>query len=494
MTTTRFASPVFSVSCVRGSSIPEDDFGSSACDALVAVASGGGSARSGIPNTVTLLQVDVKGADSGKPVPFISETPVATFNTGRRLVTQLDVSVSKRRFVACTVDAATWMLEIVNDDGVKKNSVDKKEKEGKEATSGDGKKDVDGSSGDASSASGEKSTASRRRLKIVSVLETTTDESESEPAQNIVRFSRLQPHRFAAGGNDGILRVFDIEGDDGSDPDDAATSVKVVLACEFKRHTKEIKDLTFHPANENIVVSVSIDATCRVWSLSTMSMLQMLPADTARNMTYRGCRFSADGMSLLTLQNPSRRGASYLVVWRQRAVAAAEGVKNSADSETTATSAEKEKPIGARGTFLVHSAVKIANVPSTGIDASADGRAIAISDCSGALSILDQTSYRFIGKNPKCHALPITGLTFLGSESSGMILSSHIATCSMDKSCGVVCVPAPRSSVLVTIVYIVLLLAVAVGVLFLTAYLACADEVDTDDIFNIYVCAIIRKT
>ena len=155
MTTTRFASPVFSVSCVRGSSIPEDDFGSSACDALVAVASGGGSARSGIPNTVTLLQVDVKGADSGKPVPFISETPVATFNTGRRLVTQLDVSVSKRRFVACTVDAATWMLEIVNDDGVKKNSVDKKEKEGKEATSGDGKKDVDGSSGDASSASGE---------------------------------------------------------------------------------------------------------------------------------------------------------------------------------------------------------------------------------------------------------------------------------------------------------------------------------------------------
>ena len=440
---TRFDSPFFSVSCVRGRIVPDEE-SPCGCDSLVAVASGGGSARSGIANCVKLLSVDVVGGDGSKGgKPAIVKEPVASFDTKDKLVTQLDVSVD-RRFVACTQGAGCRLLEIA------KRKEEKKEEE-------------ENSEGGV-------------KIMLEHVLEQVTDEDESEPAQNVVRFSRLQPHRLATGGADGIVRVWDIEESDES-------AVTLARAGCLKRHTKEVKDLAFHPLNEDLLVSVSPDSTCRVWNLASMELIQMLPSDTARGMTYRSCRFSSDGHSLLTLQNPRRRGASYLVVWRQH------DVKASATKET----------IDAKGTFMVQSATKVADVPSTGFDASADGRAIAISDCAGGITVLDQSSYSFVGKFPGVHALPVTGITFLGSMSNkDTILSSHIATCSMDKSCAVVCVPTQRSSsTLGVIFYTLLFLLLSITALLATAYVACEDKdsasVENDDFLNVPVCGTIQN-
>ena len=182
----------------------------------------------------------------------------------------------------------------------------------------------------------------------------------------LVRFQSFK-HIGLRQGADGIVRVWMVS--------DESAEVTLARADCLKRHTKEVKDLAFHPLNEDLLLQVSPIAVPRL-NLASMELIQMLPSDTARGDDMI-MPVSSDGHSLLALQNPRRRGASCRL-----------------SAATRRGSVCNKETIDAKGTFMVQSATKVADVPSTGFDASADGRA-AISDCAGGITVLDQSRVQF---------------------------------------------------------------------------------------------------
>ena len=96
----------------------------------------------------------------------------------------------------------------------------------------------------------------------------------------VVAFDRAGTH-IAAAGDDGVARVWTIEG---------------TLVAELRGHDGPIYDAVFAPDGKSLVTTGN-DATVRIWDVETHTSL---PPSTCHTGAVYSARFSPDGQYVLT--------------------------------------------------------------------------------------------------------------------------------------------------------------------------------------------------
>ncbi|KAF0700927.1 Aste57867_8575 [Aphanomyces stellatus] len=261
---------------------------------LVAIAGGGGAAKSGIKNCMTLARVPPPVDATSKPLLDV----VMEIDTGEQLISGVAIG-SKDELLALTMGNKTAVYRV-----------------------------TDGPKG-----------------KAIFVTDFQTDFAKEDSYQNVVKFSP-DGTQLATGGEDGIVRIWtltipstdeneDDEDGDQADLDDAAyrKAFRVSAPIVLEGHNGCINGLSWH-AMGNKLLSCAKDGQCILWSqtkkppytwkkaatLGLAGELALQKEDKATNrgkFVYRGCQFEVaddDDASIVTLQTPAR-GSSYLTKW-----------------------------------------------------------------------------------------------------------------------------------------------------------------------------------
>ncbi|CAM9543911.1 unnamed protein product, partial [Hapterophycus canaliculatus] len=136
---------------------------------------------------------------------------------------------------------------------------------------------------------------------------------------------------LATGGEDGILRVWELRADTRgawlSDvgEDDQPPSLSVDLMRECKGHTKPVTCVRFHPSG-SLILTASKDGTCRLWDCERGLEAALLPttsglppaaaAAKAPVIMCRSCCFSPDKSDAIFSVQSGPRGNAYVTEWR----------------------------------------------------------------------------------------------------------------------------------------------------------------------------------
>ena len=179
---------------------------------------------------------------------------------------------------------------------------------------------------------------------------------------------------------------------------------------------RRVVDLCFH-YKLPFLVSCSEDNGCRVWDWEASLTSQLIPADTSKKLTFRACRLS--GNSLVTLQVPRRKGASYISCFRM--------VKQ-----------------GESFRFQLQKTQLASSRKCTTMCVGGDGVYIGVADALGDVHLFDQASLDLVGKVVGVHSLAVTSMSFakvespLLSSSANQARFTHIVTMSADKTVAMV--------------------------------------------------------
>ncbi|RQM22145.1 hypothetical protein B5M09_009030 [Aphanomyces astaci] len=286
---------------------------------LIAICGGGGSAKTGVKNTVDVYSMPSRG------VPY---RLLGSADTGSELPSSVAIS-SDGSWLAVSVNAACWVYEVL----------------AKAAS-------TDSDTPDAAPA-----------LELVLRVKFRTDFCAIDSSQTCACF--VGPRTLVTGGEDSVIRIWTISHSPSSNPttpttaasliagpppakDDDAEPVPVVtpvvgdqafhdttvvtLANEYRGHTKRIKQIHVDPFSRNAVVTSDEGATCHLWRIDdpcAAAFFTTTAPDTLRDHVlpnnppttkgpfkhqFRCVRFSPTGQALYTVLSPPR-GDAYLLKW-----------------------------------------------------------------------------------------------------------------------------------------------------------------------------------
>ncbi|CAM6098985.1 unnamed protein product [Calypogeia fissa] len=190
--------------------------------------------------------------------------------------------------------------------------------------------------------------------------------------QNCLVFS-ADGTRFATGGEDGHLRVFEWP------------SLELLLN-EPNAH-QSVKDLDFS-LDSSLLASTGDSGPCRIWDISKASAVAVLTSDKGSNLGF--CRFSRDGTKSILYITLREGGKGLIGMW-------------------DTNSWEK---VGAK---------KLSDVPISAFSISPDGKFLAIGSSEGALSIVDAKRLAATQQLKSAHMVFVTSMEF--SPNSRALLS-----------------------------------------------------------------------
>ncbi|EQC33453.1 hypothetical protein SDRG_08965 [Saprolegnia diclina VS20] len=244
---------------------------------FVAIAGGGGSAKSGIKNCVTLARLPHALDTAIKP----TLVPFHEIDTGDDLVSGVSIG-TKGGLVALTMGNKTVIYRV---------------------------------------RIGSKTTSAH-------VTEFQTDFAKDDSYQSVLRFSP-DGTKLATGGEDGTVRVWELTIPDHDDDETFAKGFKATEVAKLDGHSGCISGLSWHATNTKLLTCAK-DGQCFLWALTDNKKkktwtktgklglagelaLQKLDAKANRGkFIYRACHFHLD--EIVTLQTPAR-GSSYLTKW-----------------------------------------------------------------------------------------------------------------------------------------------------------------------------------
>mmetsp|Transcript_28571 Transcript_28571/g.48291 ORF Transcript_28571/g.48291 Transcript_28571/m.48291 type:complete len:419 (-) Transcript_28571:278-1534(-) len=232
----------------------------------------------------------------------------------------------------------------------------------------------------------------------------------------IVAFDRSRGSIVATGDGAGVIRLFKLEnvGDvisalstrtNKEDNGSFSKTLKVSKAVKkLVGHTGAITNLQFDKIGKRLCSS-SKDGTCRLWDVSTASEMCVLPATSGLPPVFskdkkelkqmcRSCMFSPiDDRVIFTLQNAAR-GSSYATRWF---------VTEAADSRMEGSG-------GAAASCEPQRVVLISSSPVPCMAVSFDGLRLVAGDTQGTVFVLDATSLRKL-YSYEGHQLPVSCLS-----------------------------------------------------------------------------------
>lgn len=245
------------------------------------------------------------------------------------------------------------------------------------------------------------------------------------------------------GGDDSICRIWDV--------DTSNKNWEITLSVELKGHTGPIMALSLHSALP-ILATASKDGSCKVWNLRTEQILFNIPpldgnaglpstvsspsnTPTKNSIECRGCAFTKNGTSLITIQSP-RRGSASLILWSFED----SGISNDKNASI------EVNPVPIR-------VVVASKVPAIKLAVSEDSDFIAVGISDGSISIFNGSTLKKISTKI-LFDLPVTGLKFSP-------VSNILAACSADRKCVVAKISTPYSTIFVLFFIIISILLVS---------------------------------
>eukprot|EP00557_Chaetoceros_sp_GSL56_P013755 CAMPEP_0176484208 /NCGR_PEP_ID=MMETSP0200_2-20121128/4331_1 /TAXON_ID=947934 /ORGANISM="Chaetoceros sp., Strain GSL56" /LENGTH=523 /DNA_ID=CAMNT_0017880665 /DNA_START=53 /DNA_END=1621 /DNA_ORIENTATION=+ len=199
------------------------------------------------------------------------------------------------------------------------------------------------------------------------------------------------------------------------------------LVHELKGHIRAVCCSVYHPKNPLVLMSSAKDGTCRIWNLGMakqnenendendnlcMEELQCRiydpkgPAPKAANILnpkpgqclVRGCAFGdLDGRILYTVQS-GRKGGAFLSVWKliRRAC--------------TIEEQEQEQEKGPKFVFEFKETMRkqVSNFPVSAMSLSGDYTMLALGDTNGCITLLSTATFQKIKFWDGAHDLPVT--------------------------------------------------------------------------------------
>ncbi|OQR97506.1 hypothetical protein ACHHYP_10897 [Achlya hypogyna] len=350
---------------------------------LVAICGGGGSARTGVHNTV---DVYATGGD-------VDYTLLGSANTGTELASGLAISPDGR-LLAVSINAGCWLYSIAYDP-------------------------LD----------------TQKKFALEFLVKFQTDFAAAESGQSSVVF--VGNKTLLTGGEDSTVRTWAVATDVatkgyvtspalGGAPDmtpvvgDIAVGdhTHVMLVSEFTQHTKRIKQIHVDPFSRHLVVSSDEAAACHLWwlheahavacSLSQADALAACFAAFPKSVPptpkgfksppppkhqFRCVRFAPNGQFLMTVLSPPR-GDAFLVKW------------------VPATTSQVE----ATGWQWTIAAIAVAgNEPVGSCCISDDGALVATATASGDVQTFRTIDLAKVVRRPLPdeHTFAVTGMAFL---------------------------------------------------------------------------------
>eukprot|EP00752_Nemacystus_decipiens_P006396 g5761.t1 len=257
------------------------------------------------------------------------------------------------------------------------------------------------------------------------------DYAEKESGVNSMAFVQRKPGMsggngetegvtlLATGGEDGVLRVWELRADtltDGSDDGDGERlpSISIDIIGECKGHAKPVTCVRFH-RSAAVVLTASKDGTCRLWDWERGSEAALLPttsglpptaaAAKAPAIMCRSCCFSPDKPDAIFSVQSGPRGSAYVTEWRY---------------------ALRQDITGGEGLLYDVKPVKVTLAsphPATSLSVRDDGTRLAVGNVEGTVLVYRLPGFAKVMEYP-AHDLPVTGLGFSPRE-AGVALGGY---------------------------------------------------------------------
>lgn len=294
-------------------------------------------------------------------------------------------------------------------------------------------------------------------ITLVKKAEFVADKAAEEPSVNCCCITR--ENVVVTGGEDGTCRLWTL-----SKGKSSKDEWKAVPAGDLTGHTSPIMALSLHPTNP-WVCSASKDGTCKVWNISTKSLLLDIPhidglAGVGSNklgkkptMECRGCCFSEDGEHLYTIQS-ARSGSTHLIKWVWEDEQKGTNEKGANGKGTNGKGTNKKSTMIAKPIKYIAAA----KIPSTRLKINDSGTLLALGTCEGSTEVFDTRTLSKV-KKFTCHALPVTGLGFCPSKiplTAGK--RALLVSCSADRIMAKMPINEPMSLLTMLLVLLAILL------------------------------------
>eukprot|EP00903_Cladosiphon_okamuranus_P012539 g11742.t1 len=226
---------------------------------------------------------------------------------------------------------------------------------------------------------------------------------------------------LATGGEDGVLRVWELRADVPTNGNDNGVggklpSISVDMVGECKGHTKPVTCVRFHPSAA-VVLTASKDGTCRLWDWKRGSEAAFLPttsglpptaaAAKASVIMCRSCCFSPDKPDAIFSVQSGPRGSAYVTEWRY-------------------TLRQDDAGTAGKGVLYDVKPVKVSPAsphPATSLSVRGDGTRLAVGNVEGTVLVYRLPGFAKVMEYP-AHDLPVTGLGFAPRE-AGVALGGY---------------------------------------------------------------------
>lgn len=208
---------------------------------------------------------------------------------------------------------------------------------------------------------------------------------------------------------------------------------------ELDGHVKAICSVCFHPTNSGVMMSSAKDGTCRIWNMAQegdkcMKVLECKifdpkgpePSSQILNpkigqCLVRGCAFGdLEGKTLYTIQS-GRKGGAFLSVWKfvRRAIP-------SSDENVPSTFQSDFQEIDRR---------QVSIYPVSAMSISGDMKTLALGDTNGSITLLNTKTLRKDKFWESAHDLPVTCIAarpsirpLSGEDLTGVVVDSISAS------------------------------------------------------------------
>lgn len=280
------------------------------------------------------------------------------------------------------------------------------------------------------------------KLKVTRFVEFESDYAAESPCVNASYVMKTSPTIVTA-GDDGICRLWQIC----QSTNAGVATWKAAKRHELLGHKGPIMAVSID-SEEKLLCTASKDGSCKIWFVSTGAMAIDIPhatglggsvIDSKKSIECRGCCFSSSGESLYTLQCV-KGTASNLILWSfQRGISTSNGSRSRSSGSGDEIDLSEIKAVPVK-------TVLVSKVPCTRLSINDCGEYIAVGIADGALSVFSSDSLKKT-THVTCHDFSVTGIGFAPTYIADMFnCKAVLSSCSVDNCIGILRV-SPTSTV-----------------------------------------------